>query len=270
MRSLRSSYTLPVLSFVSRTHLATLHQIIYRHWIYAGKGPSYGFDLLRTLEADGLVLTERLDEPRRREMVTLTDDGYHRAGLAAPSRSRRITLHNRRTFQLQLAEVLLEREADGWRKLPGKDPDVADRFREWALASFRGRPLSGIERKVRASIRRSGGLRFPVDVLVPPDERAPRLMVPIRRGRSVSTVLESLPWRNLAGFPTLHVEWICADLSKLADAGKTLERWSKRHGLKVRAHRVDHFLSRPSPREADDKSRSRYERAGLETPPGAG
>src|SRR5690606_8213258 len=73
------SYDEAILRYVAYYRVATVHQVIYRFFIYAGRGGRYGYNVIKRLINEGLVHSEPLDPDLgaiSRNVLTLTPKGW--------------------------------------------------------------------------------------------------------------------------------------------------------------------------------------------------
>jgi hypothetical protein len=258
-------YDRAVLRYVAYYRLVTLHQVIYRFFVFDAKSASYGFKLVRRLVREGWLGSVPLDSERgsiSRQVLSITPLGWLLLNARPPKQSRSETSRSVRDYRLQFAEMMLEREADGWRLAPSAS--AFGLLREWALAPYRGRLLNDDERVIRQRIERAPAVALPLNVLVRSITGDVRLILPIRSGRSFGRLLESLPPLNF--FPPLEFEAVCSELELLSRAEEFVGRWSRDRGAQVRLHRVEHFRSRVHPGEALVPSESRYRTNGVGDP----
>lgn len=251
------TYDGAVLRYVGWHRWVTKLQVVHRFFVYAGKGPAYGYRLINRLVKRDLLREKKL-RPRRgnasQEVLTLSDEGWLYCGHSSPSSRERNRWRNLRDHFLQFSEVLLERQARGWRfvRREAVDDDSGrnlpfELLTDWALDSFGVGPLAPWDWDLRDSIRRGPEFTVDFDLLWQPTSNEVRLLLPVRRGLSFKRKMEGLPARHLKGFPALHFELVCSRMELLAPAREVVRRWGRHHRQDVRLHRVPHFLTRSYP-----------------------
>lgn len=270
------TYDGAVLRYAGWHRWVTKLQVVHRFFVYAGKGPAYGYRLVNRLLDRGWLCEERLRPDRgnaSQEVLTLSDDGWLYCGHSPPDTRERDRWAKLRDYFLQFAEVLLERQARGWRFVPrdavheetgGNLP--FELLREWALDSFRDGSLAPWNRDLRESIRRGPEFSLDLDLLWRPTSNEVRLLLPVRRGLSFKRKMEGLPVRHLKGFPTLHFEFVCPRMELLESARKVVQRWGRSHRQDIRIHRVPHFLTRSYPSEPASELSNLYRKHGVPDP----
>lgn len=270
------TYDGAVLRYVGWHRWTTKLQVVHRFFVYAGKGPAYGYRLINRLVKRGWLREERLRPSRgnaSQEVLTLSDEGWLYCGNSAPRARERNRWANLRNHFLQFAEVLLERQARGWRfvRRDAVDDDSGrnlpfELLTEWALDAFRDGPLAPWDRDLRDSIRRGPEFGIDFDVLWRPTSNDVRLLLPVRRGLSFRRKMEGLPVRHLKGFPPLHFELVCSRMELLKPARKIVQRWGRRHRQDVCLHRVPHFLTHSYPSEPASELVNLYQQHGVSDP----
>lgn len=257
-RSRPRKYDEAILRYVAYYRIATTHQVAYRFFVYAGKGPRYGFQVVRKLVTDGYLESQPLDPEKgraSRQVLRVTKDGWRKIGHTPPRKSQRTVAQSLVEYRLQFADTMLERESVGWRLVP--EHRSFRTLKEWGLRPYRGRLLNASEQVLRERLERMPDISLPVRLLGHKASGEVRLILPVRRGKSFAKVIDSLP--SLSLFPPIEFELICSHLDLLDRAKDYLRRWGRDSKVKYTVHRNAHFRSRPHPRNAEQPDTSRYE-----------
>src|SRR5690606_19363085 len=125
--------------------------------------------------------------------------------------------------RLQVAETLMIRRVEGWELVP--EGESEDAVRRWALRPFRERMGTDTDRVVANRIRRLALSPLPYRILRHTETGDVRLVVTVRRGRSVVGTLRQVPDMRLCG--QIGIELVGADTIRCAGARMTLRRWAK-------------------------------------------
>lgn len=259
------SYDAAILRYVGFYRMVTGHQILYRFFTYAGKGDRYGYRLLRRLTEQNLLKAEPLDPELgsvSRLVYTLTRDGWRALGLQPPAESRRTVPGYVREYRLQFADVMLERESEGWRLIPSNQSFMA--LQLWALGHYRDRLLNPTETVIRERLERLHPFDVGLRMIGHRTSGDLRLILPVRRGRSFKATIDQLP--NLSIFPPITFEVVCSEPSLETPAVDYLQRWADRTRTQIRVRLLPHFRSRPSPADAPSEARTRYRDHGIGDP----
>lgn len=255
-------YDVPILRYVAYYRAVTLHQVIYRFFVYAGKGASYGYRVLRRLIKEGLLAAEPLDPElgaSSRIVLRLTDKGWSVLGIQ-PLRERHTMPRAVLEYRLQFADLMLDREASGWRLLPASKTFQAIRME--ALSAYKNRLLNPSEAVIRERLERMPPLEIKLRAIRHVRTGAVRLLLPVRRGKSFKTAIDSLP--SLSIVPRIDFELVCSEPHLAAPAKQYLERWSARTKTTIRVHQHPHYRTRKPPEFRRASSVNRYERFGLD------
>lgn len=258
------AYDAAILRYVGYYRVVTGHQIIYRFFTYAGKGDGYGYRILRRLQQQNLLFAEPLDPDlgaTSRLVYSLTREGWRMLGLRPPT-SRRTVPEYVREYRLQFADVMLERESEGWRLIPSAQSFPA--LQNWALRHYRDRLLNATEMVIRERLERLRPFDLGLRLIGHPSTGEVRVILPVRRGRSYKATIDRLP--NLSIFPPLTFELICSDSDLESSAIDYLYRWANRAHIRVVIQTSPHFRSRPAPGDAPTEVRNRYRNNGIRDP----
>lgn len=109
------SYDEAILRYVGYFRAATVHQVLFRFFIFAGKGPRYGFKAVRRLINDGLLIAKPLDPTKgtvSRQVLTLSPSGWQLLGLPQPKDPWRVAPETLLHYRLQFAEMMLVRATE--------------------------------------------------------------------------------------------------------------------------------------------------------------
>ena len=187
--------------------------------------------------------------------------GYVAVGATPPSNGPWPSAEGRLWYQLQFAEVLAGREAQGWTLIGAADAwPVVQR---WALRRITGLRVSSTARQDHARLAHMR-LSVPLDVLHHAWTSEVRLLLPLYRGRSWRAILASFPSAlRLVG--ALPLEVVCADMGVYGDAWPRVSAWASRHGYELDEHRLAPFQALPDPRRRATRQGSLYAASG--TPP---
>jgi hypothetical protein len=259
------TYDKALLRYVGYYRLVTLHQVIYRFFIYGGRPAAYGFKLVQRLCDEGWIDAAPLDSKlgaASRTVLSLTPLGWAILNAKPPKQTKSAMADALRTYRLQFAEMMLEREAEGWSLQPGSRAFAT--LQNWALAPYRGRMLNADERVIRQRLERTPAFRLPVNIISRNAGAEVRLVLPLRVGKSYSRTIDALPEFNF--FPPLHFEMVASDLELLPKAEDYLRRWAQDKGLEVVAHSAAHFRSRPHPARYPGPIENRYALNGIREP----
>ncbi|HEX7071400.1 MAG TPA: hypothetical protein VF190_11365 [Rhodothermales bacterium] len=258
-------YDAAVLRYVGYYRTVTLHQVVYRFFLYDGKGPRYGFRLVADLVRRGLLAESPLD-PRRgsvsRTTLAVTDAGWLALGLPKPRESKRAIVDAVREYRLQFADMMLQREVEGWVLVPEARSFAT--LRAWGLAAYRGRALTDSEIVFRDRLERMPPITIPLRVLAHRATGEARLILPVRRGKSFAHTIDALP--SLAIFPPLVFEMVSPDPELARKADDYLRRWAERTRHRVRTVQSPHYRERPHPARVVVPSESLYRRHGVPDP----
>lgn len=247
VRQRSRSYDRAILRYVAYYRLVTTHQILYRFFLMAGHGPGYGFRLVQRLVRQGFLEARRLDQGRgavSRQTVRLTAKGWQTLGMAPPVDPKRAAIQDVEEYRLQLAEVMLVRESEGWTLL--SEDRAWPRIREWALAPYKGRALNDQDRLVLRRLENLTGVKVGLSVLHHRGRGEIRFVLPVRRGRSFRRIIEKLP-QTLGLFPPLVFEMVVAEPPLEQPCRDVLRRWSERLKIPAQAIVLPHFRTRPHP-----------------------
>lgn len=255
------SYDEAILRYIAYHRVATVHQVIYRFFIYAGRGGRYGYNVIRRLISDGLVRSDPLDPEIgavSRNVLSLTPKGWGIVGMK-PAEDTHAAAQLIREYRLQFTEVMLEREAEGWRLI--HRTQVFNALREAALASYRDRLLNDSEAVIRERLEKMPAQAMTVHGLVHRQTGEVRLLLPVRRGKSYKSTIDTFPNVGLIG--GINVELICSEINLAQPARHYLERWAGQRKTKIAVHQVPHFRSRKAPSSRGDGV-NRYGMFGLD------
>ncbi|MDQ6828120.1 MAG: hypothetical protein M3081_04560, partial [Gemmatimonadota bacterium] len=237
-----------ILWFLWNQHLATRRQLIARFWTYAGRSRASGYEIVGGLESQGLIAAVRLHPQAGRasdEAVWLTRKGCqwlnaHYDLSVQPLRpcDLRWRLHpRRRDLLLQLTELVVEREPEGWvilsvnhdvhalrrrllQEVGRGDRDQGDRRATLdfdRLRRLRQLDLDDMQRGVSTTATR---LPFPVLLARLTDEV--RILAPLGSRLQIVRSLVALDalWR----MHVPRVEFVCASGEAIAVAREALTR----------------------------------------------
>lgn len=255
LRKRARGYDAAVLRYIGYYRVVTLHQIIYRFFIMAGMGPGYGFRLVRGLQKRGLVETRPLDSDKgtvSRALCTLTREGWQYLGRdEEPKSPKRANVSDLLEYRLQFAEMMLEREAEGWVLLV--EEQAWGRIKKWGMSQYAGRALNEYERLSGRRIERMPPLSTGLNVLWHRNNGDIRFILPVRWGKSISRTLEKLP-PSLGLFPPLQFEMVGADLELTRAAASMLARWGEGNKITLAVHQVANFRTRNHPGQAQARN----------------
>lgn len=260
------TYDHAILRYVGYYRLVTTQQVIYRFFLYAGRGPEYGYRVVRQLVRRGLLDESPLDPERgnvSQNVLSVTREGWRFLGRSMPSRGRRSSSSPVRQYRIQFADVMLDREVEGWNLV--NSTAAFPVLKEWARQRYRGRMLNSSEAQIRDRLERLHPFDFPLHLLVRPSRGEIRLILPVRTTLSYRSTIDKLPG-NMGLFPKLHFELVTAELDLGDAAASYLERWGKKHPAGIEIHRSEHFRSRPHPRSFEGERINRYKKNGVPDP----
>lgn len=253
------SYDDAVLNFVHYFHWVTVQQLIYRFFIYRGKGPEYGFRLIRDLVKRGFLEKGNL-EPEKgnasQEVVTLTAAGYEKLGIEQPRVIRSTVLNPRKLYQVQWADSFIELSKNGWMLVP-KDRKFKV-LSTWAKGNYRGRMLNETERMVRDRIDKLEKYELELDVLYHRSEKNFKFIFPVYTGKSYKTTIENLP--DFHFYPPLHFMVVSAEPELASRATDQLKKWGKKLRGGFSCEGCEPFQRRKHPRKADDEKINFYKK----------
>jgi hypothetical protein len=251
-------FDVPILRYVCWHEYVTLHQLVYRFFVYDGKGPRYGFRVVQELIERGLIRSEPLDPDKgsiSRQVLSATDAGWEYIGKKPRKGRRPNDLIALRDYRLQFAEMILEREATGWRLVKGKKRGF-ELLRRAALAEYRKKTLTDMERLFQRRVREAASVPMRVSALEHPASGAVRLILAVRRWSSYKKEIQALP--DLALFHTIVFEMVSADPVLEERARAYLKRWAAKRKINYEVVSVPHFRLREHPSAAAVPEVSRY------------
>jgi hypothetical protein len=261
------SYDDAVLRYIGYYRVVTAQQVVYRFFVNQGRGYRYGYKLLRQLVERGLV-SESMLEPSRGttslRVLELTPVGWAYLNAERPRNPTHADGESIRRYRIQFAEMMLEREAEGWTLVPATDGWAS--LQAWAMREYRGRMLNDTERVMKDRVRRMPPWRPPMNLLVHRDAEScragepqgnPRFIIPVRRGKSFARLLEKLPKMGL--FPAPHFEIVSIDHDLAEAARQFIERWARERGIVATIHQAPAFQARPHPERASERSAEKLE-----------
>ena len=241
----------PILRWVGYHGFVTVQQVVHRFWIQRGVGGQYGYRCVAKLVAEGALRQRLLDlggDNSTPRIVYLTPDGYRKLGVPVnrPYSGADLEAHIR--YKIQGAEVMLEREPEGWTVIPKTQEEAVVRaVRDFALGRFRGRALDSYAAHMRTRIERLSPKNFslPMSVFWHPQLKEVRLLLPVRPGVSYKRHLEKV---SGVGFMK-HVDFeaVCSVPDLLSGAKRAVQRWAGRNKVEAHVHCVPHFRTRPNP-----------------------
>ncbi len=236
-----------ILRWIAYHRRVTASQVLVHQFIARGISPSYGDRVVRKLIREGFLASERLDPERGRAsrmVLRLTRDGWRRLLIEPPNDFGKPVWGPVLEYRLQFAEMLSTRQSQGWalRLMDEAWPDV----RDWVRRPYRGRLLNDSERVERDAIERMPAVELPLNILVHPERKEVRFVLPVRRGLSIHTRLAHMPPTGL--WPPVPVEVVCAEMPDLQPAIVELRRWAERARSQIEVHVVRHHRSVPLPK----------------------
>lgn len=246
-RNRKSKLETPILNFIDYFHVVTTYQVLYQFFAFRGKSPVYGWRILRKMQDNDLITSFPIYPElgaASLNAIRLTAEGYRKLGKIPSPRDLRTLPKHELEYQLQFAEMMLQRGFEGWRLAR---PEVAfEAMRRWALAEYRTRLLNETERLARERIERMPAEPINVPMLVHPQKNWIRFVLPARPDRSFKKVLESLP--SFALLPRIPIELVCADSELLEQCRDMIDRHAKENRYRYTVRVVPHFSQRPNPR----------------------
>lgn len=234
-------------------------QLVLRHWVYRGIGPSSGYKKLNQMEEDGLLtFSKKQTETRGRppQVVSLSRSGWRElrqaTGREGKNPSRRADTKRHEDYMLQRAQVLVEREARGWKLLKWTDADdrkkqMYDAMIAWAIERYdRREDATGLHMR-RSDFRSRHPWDVGADLLWHPQRKEVRYLLPSEPCANLSLWLKNhLPREQLIGlFFPIPFEPVLRRPHKLDLMERKLLDWI---GKRNRDHvelvdPVSHFLS---------------------------
>lgn len=246
------SYDEAILRYVAYYRTVTICQLLYRFFVYAGKGDRYGYTVVRRLVQEGFLVKEPLDPERgarSQHILMLSATGWQVLGLR-PRIDRHAAADVIRDYRLQFADLMLEREVNGWRLVPRSKTHQA--LKKWALAHYQHRLLNPTEVVIRERLERMSALELRLRVIRHTVSGEVRILLPVRRGRSYKASIAALP--SLSLIPVVPFELVCSDVTLAQPAQRSLQRWAAQTKTMIRIHQHPHFRTRRVP---DSRMRSR-------------
>ena len=241
----------PILRWVGYHEFVTVQQVVHRFWIQRGVGGKYGYRCVAKLVGEGALRQRLLDldgDNSTPRIVSLTPEGFRRLGVAVKRSYSGIDLEAHIRYRIQGAEVMLEREPEGWLIIPKSDEKAVVRaIRDCALEGYRGRALNSYEAHMRTRIERLSPANFDLTVSVfwHPKLRQVRILLPVRSGVSYKRHLEKVT--GVGFLKKVDFEAVCPDPDLLSGANRVVQRWAGKNKVEARVHCVPHFRTRPNP-----------------------
>jgi len=246
--------------------VVTTHQVIYRFFIFAGMGPGYGFRLVQRLVKQGLLASRPLDRERgavSRHVLSMTAAGWDAIGLSTPVAKKHAAVQDIEEYRMQLADVMLVRESQGWTLVP--EHAVWARLREWGLAPYRGRALNEQDRLIIRRLENMQPIKLGLSLLHHRGTGEVRILLPLRRGRSFRRLIEKLP-ATLGLFPPPVFELVIAEPPLEDPCRDILRRWGEKLKVKPQIHALNHFRTRAHPLHLGEQLSNIYPAAGVPDP----
>lgn len=238
----------PVLAWIGYHRVVTTTQILWRFWAQKGKGHRHGNNVLKRLEEQELIVTTSIHPNLGRaspRVVQLTLHGWRYLHLSPPKGALATLPAPVLQHRLQYAETMLVREAEGWGFLP-KDK-MGPAIQAKALSWYRGRVLTGTEQAMRDAIKRNPPPEITLHGLRRIEDGKLRLLLPVRKGRSIRRVLRGLPRHMRALTDHLEFEIVSGDPDEIPIASELLQQWGRRNKLTVMAYHCRHYSERRTP-----------------------
>lgn len=260
------TYDLPVLKWVAYHRVVTVHQVVYRFFVYAGRGPGYGFRIVQGLVQRGLLESSSLDTERgsvSRQILTVSEAGWAALCEAVPKDKKRVGVEGLREYRIQFAEMMMVRELEGWSLISAGG--VWKKLKDWSLEQYRGRTLTDTERATRTGLERAPAQEVGLNALWNRKTKQVRLLLPVRRGLSFTRLIERLP-RLLAALGAIEFELIIGEVGQGENAREALTRWAERSKIEIAIFSVPNFRARVHPSEAKDEVADLYYRNNIPDP----
>lgn len=232
-------YDRRILEWIGRFSRVTADQVLYRFFLLEGRGHSYGERVLRRLIQDEAVVSERLDPElgnASRRVLRLTRWGWRRTLTAPPIGWDKPISEPMREYTLQVAQMVMVREAQGWHLVKEEHSDAA--LREWMLSRYRHRRLNETEAVIRDRIERMPPQTLPFELLEHKPSGQLRLIAPGRTGFNLRRRLRQMPHTGF--WPSVTFEIVPATMVDLDLARDDIERWAKRSRATVETVTVIH------------------------------
>lgn len=287
-----SLYRDAILRFVAHPsiRIATVHQVLERFWGLDGRSVSNGWRVIRQLVDDGWLASRPLDPEAgatSRRVLTLTRKA--RVALAAAGRPTAALVEHSWVVdhRLQQTQMLIEREAEGWRLVDRAE--VPSLLKRAAIAGWRGRRPFGIEADWQRRIQAWTPQPMPLDALWHTATGEVRLIMPVRPGldfrrtfrrldRAALALLSTgcpIGW-ELVGAKSDHVDALERALRSWARTGRNFRRraGTARHpsgsggdlSLRIEVFRTAPFRSMPHPHRRERRRPSVYAENGVASP----
>lgn len=238
----------PILQFIGHFQAVTTYQVLDRFFTSRDKSPVYGYRLLKRLREAGFITSAPIYPELGAASLTylaLTKLGWAAIGVTPSVKALRPLPRPYLEYSLQFAEMMIVRAGEGWREV--RPDSVFKVIRNWGLAQFRDRRLNDHEIIRRATIERMPEVEVPFPLLIHQSGDRIRLVLPVREGENFQRTLRNLP--DLALFPPMQFELVCANAELAREATDTLSRYAERKGFKFEIYHVAHFNARPNPRK---------------------
>ncbi len=226
-----------VLHWVEYHAAVTTNQILRKFWTAANKSTRNGNRLIQRLGYRGLLEIFPLEPAKGRasiRVVRLTKSARLALGMPEPTREASSQSGRILRYRMQFAEMILNREAEGWMWIESSELSAA--IRELGLEQYRQRVLTGTEQACRELLLRSDPPTMPFHGLRHTTTGQVRLVVPAHTLSRTRKALSDLPTNLQSYAPEFGVEIVPIGHPEREAVGRYLTEAEKR--LKVRFHRT--------------------------------
>jgi hypothetical protein len=261
------SYDVAVFLWLKYHYVASVHQLVYRFFLYAGRGPRYGYKLADKLVRSGRLEAVPLDPSKgttSKVLLRLTPLGWEYFGIAPPKEMTRLRDLDLLDYRLQFVELMLERTIQGWvaRRSEPANPFQGFEMLKAAALHRLGPARNSSAQQDQAAIRKLPPVALGRTMLWNATLQQARIVLPIYKGVSYLKVLDGLP-RQLKILEPIAFELVCADETLRQKASDGLRRWAAKQNIKYTESFVHPFRTRQHPKDYPGTGDNLYAKAGL-------